>query len=149
MPRGEKAGNTGVKPHRARKIAESLRRRGATRKAANEIATAAMNREYSPKRSGNPRKAKHSFDEEAHDSRTGQRKTNLTTKRAAVSGARKPSRAANAAATKRNTKLSDAAAGRRPRASAGPGTRKASSRQSTVGKRPTGPRKATRQRSST
>jgi len=67
MPRGEKAGNSSIKPHRARKIAEGMMRRGATRAAASQIATGLMDREYSSKRSGNPRKAKRSFDEEAHD----------------------------------------------------------------------------------
>ena len=101
MPRGEKATNTGNKRPRARKIAESMRRRGATRAAANLVANAAMDREYSSKRTGNARKAKRAVDEEAHDSRSGQRKTNLTTKNPAVSGARKPSSAARAGTSKR------------------------------------------------
>jgi hypothetical protein len=146
MPRGEKAGNTGVKPHRARKIAQSMRRQGATRAAANQIATTAMDREYAPKKSGNPRKAKKAFDEEAHDSRSGQRKTNLTTKKgAAVSGASKPSRARKAPTTKggvRQTGRSGKSApARRPRAAKKPATR-ASARQSAVGTRPPQPRKA-------
>jgi hypothetical protein len=120
MPRGEKATNPGVKPHRARKIAQGMRRRGATRAAANTIAHAAMDREYAPKDSGNARKAKHSFDEEAHDSRSGQRKTNLTTKNAAVSGARKLSKANKPGSSKRSVKKTGgggrAAAARRPRA---------------------------------
>ncbi|HYC46486.1 MAG TPA: hypothetical protein VED01_13515 [Burkholderiales bacterium] len=144
MPRGEKATNPSVKPHRARKIAEGMMRRGATRKAANEVAHAAMDREYAPKRSGNPRRAKHAFDEEAHDSRTGQRKTNLTTKRgAAVSGASKPGIAKKPPSNKRDTKATGrggaAASGRRPRAAASLGVR-ASQRQSTAGKRPPRPR---------
>jgi hypothetical protein len=147
MPRGEKATNPAVKPHRARKIAQSMIRRGATRAAANRIANAAMDREYSSKRTGNPRKAKQSFDEEAHDSRTGQRKTNLTTKRgAAVSGASKPGIAKKPPSSKRDTKATGrggaAASGRRPRASADPATRHAGARQSTVGRRPPKPRKA-------
>jgi hypothetical protein len=133
MPRGEKATNPAVKPHRARKIAESMRRRGATRAAANEIATAAMDREYSRKRTGNARKAKQSFDEEAHDSRSGQRKTNLTTKRgAAVSGASKPGIAKKPPSSKRDTKRTGrggaAVSARKPRSSA-------------AGKRPPRPRK--------
>ena len=67
MPRGDKSGNTGVKPQRARKLAESLRRRGATRAAANKVATAAMDREYSRKKTGNARKASRSTDVDAHD----------------------------------------------------------------------------------
>src|SRR4051794_28298191 len=104
MPRGEKAGNSGVKRHRARKIAQGMRRRGATRAAANLVAVAAMDREYSPRRSGNARKAKQAFDEEAHDSRSGQRKTNLTTKDPARSGARKPSAANKPQSSKRGVK---------------------------------------------
>jgi hypothetical protein len=119
MPRGEKATNTGVKPHRARKIAQAMRRRGATRAAANVIAHAAMDREYA-KDSGNARKAKHSFDEEARDSRSGQRKTNLTTRNAAVSGARKLSKTNKPGSSKRTVKKTGgggrAAAARRPRA---------------------------------
>jgi hypothetical protein len=146
MPRGEKAGNTGNKPHRARKIAEGMRRSGATRAAANLTANAAMDREYAPKRSGNPRRAKHSFDEEAHDSRSGQRKTNLRTKDPAVSGARKLSSANKPRSGKRGVKdtgrTDGAATGRKPRAAGDPATRKASGKQSTVGKRPPRPRKA-------
>jgi hypothetical protein len=138
MPRGDKSGNRKVKPHRARKIAESLRRAGATRAAANVIATGAMDREYSLKKTGNPRKAKKSYDEEAHDSRSGQRKTNLTTKRGpAVSGASKPSTARKPANAKRTTGA--AASARKPRASADPGTLKAGAKQSTIGKRPPRP----------
>ena len=147
MPRGEKATNPAVKPHRARKIAESMRRRGATRAAANLTANAAMDREYSSKRTGNARKAKRAFDEEAHDSRSGQRKTNLTTKRgAAVSGASKPGIAKKPPSSKRDTKRTGrggaAASGRRPRAAGSATTRSASARQSTAGKRPPRPRKA-------
>src|SRR5215207_1273407 len=145
MPRGEKATNTGNKRPRARKIAESMMRRGATRAAANTTANAAMDREYSPARSGNARRAKSSFDEEAHDSRSGQRKTNLTTKEPAVSGARKPNTAAKPDSSKRRVKQSGraggAASGRRPRPAADPATR-ASSGQSTAGRRPPRPRKA-------
>jgi hypothetical protein len=141
MPRGDKSGNPKVKPHRARKIAESLRRSGATRAAANTIATAAMDREYSKKKTGNPLKAKQSYDEEAHDSRSGQKKTNLTTKRgAAVSGASKPSTARKPALAKRAGIGSGAAApARRPRASADPGTLAAGAKQSTTGRRPPRP----------
>jgi hypothetical protein len=153
MPRGEKATNAGVKPHRARKIAQNMMRQGATRAAANKIAVAAMDREYSSKRSGNPRKAKQSFDEEAHDSRSGQRKTNLTTKNPSVSGARKPGAARKPDSNKRDTKATGfggkAATGRRPRAAGSASTRHASSRQSTTGKRPPKPRAATRQRAYT
>jgi hypothetical protein len=147
MPRGDKATNPAVKPHRTRKIAERMMRRGATRAAANGIANAAMDREYSSNRTGNARKAKKAFDEEAHDSRSGQRKTNLTTRRgAAVSGASKPRIAKKPPSNKRDTKRTGrggaAVSGRRPRASADSATRHAGSRQSTVGKRPPRPRKA-------
>jgi hypothetical protein len=141
MPRGDKSGNRKVKPHRARKIAESLKRGGATRAAANTIATGAMDREYSLKKTGNPRKAKKSYDEEGHDSRSGQRKTQLTTKRgAAVSGASKPGKARKATSTKRGgTTTGAATAARKPRAAADPATRKAGAKQSTIGKRPPRP----------
>jgi hypothetical protein len=146
MPRGEKAGNPGVKPHRARRIAEGMRRQGATRAAANLVAVAAMDREYAPKRSGNARKAKHSFDEEAHDSRSGQRKTNLATKNPARAGARKVSVATKGEASKRSVKATGrtgaASTGRRARAAGDPSTRGASARQSTIGRRPPRPRKA-------
>jgi hypothetical protein len=145
MPRGEKATNTGVKRHRARKLAEGMMRQGAPRAAANEVAAAAMDREYSSKRSGNARKAKQSFDEEAHDSRSGQLKTKLTTKNPAVSGASKPSVAANADPGKRSVRRTGragaAASGRRPRAASDPATRP-SAKQSTLGRRPPRPRKA-------
>jgi hypothetical protein len=141
MPRGEKATNPAVKPHRARKIAESLRRSGATRAAANTQANAMMDREYSRKKTGNPRKAKKRYDEEAHDSRSGQKKTNLTTKRgAAASGASKPSKARKAQTTKRGKTTVGAATGsRRPRASAAATSRKAGASQSATGKRPPRP----------
>lgn len=147
MPRGEKSGNPAVKPHRARRIAEGMMRRGATRAAANETAAAAMDREYAPKRAGDPRKAKQAFDEDARDSRSGQRKTNLTTrKRRAVSGASKPAAAKKPAANKRNVKATaragGAVSGRRPRAASDPATRNAGARQSTTGKRPPKPRTA-------
>jgi hypothetical protein len=105
-----------------------------------------MDREYAPKRAGNARKAKPAFDEEAHDSRSGQRKTNLTTKNPAVSGARKPSSANKPGSTKRGVKATGrpggAGAGRKPRAAADPATRRARSTQSTAGTRPPRPRKA-------
>jgi hypothetical protein len=146
MPRGDKSGNSGVKPHRARRVAESLRKRGATRAAANQIATAAMDREYSSKRTGNARKSKQAYDEEAHDSRSGQRKTNLTTKRgAAVSGASKPSAARRPSTSKPKGKTTLGAGrggARRPRAAGDPGTH-ASAPQSAVGRRPPKPRKPT------
>jgi hypothetical protein len=145
MPRGEKATNTGNKRPRARKIAESMMRRGATRASANTIANAAMDREYSRVRTGNARKARSSFDEEAHDSRSGQRKTNLTTKAPAVSGAGKPGTARRPDSSKRTVKQSGraggTASGRRPRPSADPATG-ASARQSTAARRPPRPRKA-------
>ena len=140
------SGKPEVKPHRARRIAEGMRRRGATRAAANLTAVAAMDREYSPKRSGNARKAKHSFDEEAHDSRSGQRKTNLTTKEPRRAGARKVSVATKGEASKRSVKATGrtgaASTGRRARAAGDPSTRGASARQSTIGRRPPRPRKA-------
>jgi hypothetical protein len=146
MPRGEKAGNPGVKPHRARRIAEGMKRRGATRAAANLTAAAAMDREYAPRRSGNARKAKHAFDREAHDSRSGQRKTNLTTKEPMRSGARKVSVANRGEASKRSVKATGrsgaATTGRRARGTADPSVRGASARQSTIGRRPPRPRKA-------
>jgi hypothetical protein len=115
MPRGEKSGNPKVKHHRATRIAEGMMRQGATRAEANRIATAAMDREYA--RDGVAR------DSDAHDSRTGQRKTNLTTKKgAAVSGASKPSAAKKPSRTKRHTKETSragkATSARKPRASA-------------------------------
>ena len=142
MPRGEKSTNTGNKRPRARKIAESMRRRGATRAAANQTANAMMDREYSPKRSGNARKAKHSFDVEAHDSRTGQRKTNLTTKDPAASGARKPSSAARAGSGKR------AAGGTQGRTGKVSGQQRRP-RSTAAAKRPARPRHPTRQRART
>jgi hypothetical protein len=84
MPRGEKSGNPKVKHHRATRIAEGMMRQGATRAEANRIATAAMDREYA--RDGVAR------DSEAHDPRTGQRNTNLTTANALqISGPRRQS----------------------------------------------------------
>jgi len=146
MPRGEKAGNPSIKRHRARKIAPGMRKQGATRAAANLAAVAAMDREYAPRSSGNARKAKHAVDEEARDSRTGQRKTNLTTKDRLRSGARKVSVANRGAAAGRSVKATGrtgaAATGRRARASGDAATRGASARQSTTGRRPPRPRKA-------
>lgn len=146
MPRGEKAGNADVKPHRARRIAEGMMRRGATRAVGNRMANAAMDREYASKQSGNPRRAKSSFDEEAHDSRTGQSKTNLTTKRGIAESAGKPSTARHPGPRKRDVKATGregkAATQRRPRAGSSPATHGAGARQSATGRRPPRPRKA-------
>src|SRR2546423_3202977 len=91
MARGEKSGNPEMKRHRAARIADRMMQDGATRMDANRIATAAMDREYAGDR-GNLRGA--SVDVDRHDSGSGQRKTNLTTKRgASVSGASKPNAA--------------------------------------------------------
>ena len=102
MPAGEKSGNPRTKHHRATRIAAAMRRRGATRAQANKMATAAMDREYASSK-GKRRAA--AVDMDAHDSRSGQRKTNLTTKRgAAVSGASKPSAARKATSGKRGVR---------------------------------------------
>lgn len=148
MPRGDKSGNTGVKPHRARRLAEGMMRRGATRAAANQIAAGAMDREYAPKASDKAGKSKQSLDEEASDSRSGQPKTKLTTKKGrAVSGASKPAAARKPSSGKRSVKKTGrtgaAAAGRRPRAASDPATRQPKAKQSTTGTRPPKPRKAT------
>jgi hypothetical protein len=138
MADGGKSGNPRVKHHRANRIAEGMRRQGATRAAAHKTATAAMDREYAAARPGKRSAAR--VDMDAHDSRSGQRKTNLTTKRGtAVSGASKPASAGRADGGKRSVratgKAGAAAAGRKPRAAnaallgtagakrAGPGTR--------------------------
>ena len=140
MPRGDKSGNSGVKPHRAGRIAEGMRRQGTTRAAANQTANAAMDREYAPRKSGNAGRAKVAFDEEAHDSRSGQRKTNLTTKE----GSSKPSTARKPSSTKRDVKATGrsgkAAPARKPRTASDPATRQPSAKQSTVGTRPPRPR---------
>jgi hypothetical protein len=76
---------------------------------------------------------KKSRNTKARDSRTGQKKMNLTTKRgAAVSGASKPSKA-------RKAQKPGASGGRKPRASAGATARKPGAKQSTVGRRPPRP----------
>ena len=93
MPPGEKSGHRKVKPHRAARIADSMRREGVPKGAANSSANAAMQREYDRTGKRNPRKT--AVDQDEHDSRTGQRKTNLTTKDGAnkPSSARRPGRA--------------------------------------------------------
>ena len=92
------------------------------------------------------RRKKKPAKQEAHDSRSGQKKTNLTTKEPAVSGARKPSSAREPASTKRKVRrtgrVGAASAGRKPRAAADAATRRTSSKQSTVGRRPPRPRAA-------
>src|SRR5437868_2121188 len=99
MPRGEKSGNARMKPHRARRIADRMIEAGATRKDANRIAHDAMDREYARSK---PRGARKRATATAHDSRSGESKTRLTTRRgAAISGAAKPSAARSPAHTKR------------------------------------------------
>jgi hypothetical protein len=146
MPRGEKSGNRKVKPHRARRLAEGMKREGATRAEANRIATAAMDREYATRKADNSRK-KAKDDEQAHDARTGQRKTQLTTRRGpAVSGARKPSAAKQAGSGKRGVKATGrpggATTGRKPRAASASIARQPNAKRSSIGTRPPIPRKA-------
>ena len=122
MPRGEKSGNPRMKHHRAARIAEQIRRQGAPRGEAYRIATAAMAKEYD--RVGPRDRKKMAVNEGAHDSRTGQRKTNLTTQHPAVSGARKPSVAQHASSSRRTARRTGgggkASAGRKPRTSSHP-----------------------------
>jgi hypothetical protein len=125
MPRGEKSGNPRMKRHRARRIAERMRRQGVPRGDAYRTATAAMEREYDRVGPRDPEKM--AVNEDAHDSLTGQRKTNLTTKRGpAVSGAGKPGVAQRSSSSKRSTKDmgggGKASAGRKPRTSGDPAT---------------------------
>src|SRR5687767_1014432 len=102
MAQGDKSGNPAMKRHRAARIADKMMQDGVPRAEANRIATAAMDREYAGDR-GELRDVSVGVDE--HDSRSGQRKTNLTTKRgAAVSGASKPSAARTIGTTKARTK---------------------------------------------
>ena len=77
----------------------------------------------------------------ARDSKTGQRKTQLKTKRgAAVSGASKPGKARKAASKKRGgTTVGAGGASRKPRAAADPATQRAGAKQSAIGKRPPRP----------
>lgn len=148
MPAGEKSGNPRVKRHRANRIAAAMRRQGATRKQANKIATAAMDREYASAK-GKRRAA--AVDMDAHDSRSGQRKTNLTTKRgASVSGASKPSRAGRSDLGKRNVRATGtsgrAASGRKPRATNRALLEAAGARRVGTGTRPPRPRTARQRR---
>lgn len=119
MPRGDKSGNPKMKRHRAARIAARLREQGAPRAEANRIATGAMEREYAGVgRAPDARKA--AVDEAAHDSRTGQSKTHLTTKAPAVSGARDVSAAGRLGTSKRTTGKTGQSGrpvgGRKPRA---------------------------------
>ena len=109
-----------------------------------KIAHGAMDREYASSK-GKRRGA--AVDMDAHDSRTGQRKTNLTAKRgAAVSGAAKPSSARRAAMGKRNVRASGtsgrAASGRKPRAPSATLLATAGAKRAGVGTRPPRPRTA-------
>lgn len=133
-----------MKHHRADRIAAAMRRQGATRKQANKIATAAVDREYASAK-GKRRAA--AVDMDAHDSRSGQRKTNLTTKRgAAVSGASKPSNAGHSDPGKRNARASGtsgrAASGRKPRAASAALLGAAGAKRAGAGTRPPRPRTA-------
>ena len=144
MPRGEKSGNPKMKRHRAARIAGHMRARGVPRAEANRIATAAMDREYAGVGRG-PEFRKSAVDEEARDSRSGQRKTNLTTKNPSVSGVRDVASARRPGASKRMTgktgQAGSAVGGRKPRVASTPGTR-ASSRKAAAATRQTIPRKA-------
>ena len=86
-------------------------------------------------------KRKRARKQKAHDSRTGLKKTNLTTKRgAAVSGASKPGTARKAQSTKRGGTTTGASTkSRKPRASAAATASKAGAKQSTIGRRPPRP----------
>lgn len=144
MPAGEKSGNPRMKNHRATRIAAAMRRQGATRGTANAMAQAAMDREYASSK-GKRRAA--SVDMDAHDSRSGQRKTNLTTRRgAAVSGASKPSSARKATSGKRGVratgKTGAAATGRKPRAAGAALMGTAGAKRAGAGTRPPRPRTA-------
>lgn len=143
MPRGDKSGNPKMKRHRAARIAARMMEQGAPRAEANRIATAAMDREYAGV-GRNSDSIKVAVDEEAHDSRSGQRKTNLTTKQPSVSGARKPNAAQRPATTKRSsgkTGQGKAAVARKPRVAATPGAR-ADSHHSAAATRQSLPRKS-------
>ena len=144
MPAGEKSGNPRVKPHRANRVAAAMRRQGATRAQAQKIAHGAMDREYAASK-GKRRAA--AVDMDAHDSRTGQRKTNLTAKRgAAVSGASKPASARRTDMGKRNVRASGtsgrAASGRKPRAASAAMLGRAGAKRAGAGTRPPRPRTA-------
>ena len=143
MPRGDKSGNPRMKRHRAARIAARMMEQGAPRAEANRIATAAMEREYAGV-GRDPDSNKVAVDEEAHDSRSGQRKRNLTTKQPWVSGARKPNVAQRPATTKRRTGKTGqgkAAIARKPRVAATPGA-SADGRHSAAATRQSVPRKA-------
>ena len=121
MPRGEKSGNSGVARHRAERVAQAMMRTGASRAAANRIAAALMDREYA--RVARSQRKHAGVDEGPHDSSTGQRKLQLTTKRGrATTGANKPSAASRSASTKRDVRASGhagkAATARRPHTAA-------------------------------
>src|SRR4029434_8325234 len=122
MPRGEKSGNPRMKRHRATRIAEQMRRRGVPRGEAYRVATAMMEREYARVGPRDPRKM--AVNEDVRDSRTGQRKTNLSTKQPAVSGARQPRVAQHGSSSKRSSKKTGgggkASAARKPRTSSDP-----------------------------
>ena len=84
---------------------------------------------------------------DAHDSRSGQRKTNLTTKRgASVSGASKPAAAGRADDGKRSVRATGksgrATAGRKPRAANAALLGTAGARRAGPGTRPPKPRSA-------
>jgi hypothetical protein len=117
MPPGEKSGNPRVKSHRAAGIARRMMREGVPRASANRIATGAMEREYARRASSRAERAR--TDENEHDSRSGERKTNLSVKHPAVSGARKPGTAQRASTSKRRQKATGggdkATAARKPR----------------------------------
>jgi hypothetical protein len=142
MPAGEKSGNPRVKHHRAERIAAGMRGQGVPRKQANTMAHAAMDREYASSK-GKRRAA--AVDMDAHDSRTGQRKTNLTTKRGvAVSGASKPSSAKRTTSGKRNVRATGTtagtASGRKPRAANAALLGSAGAKRAGAGTRPPKPR---------
>jgi hypothetical protein len=148
MPRGEKSGNPRMKRHRATHIAEQMRRRGAPRGEAYRVATAMMERDYDRVGPYDPRKM--AVNEDARDSRTGQRKTNLSTKQPAVSGARQPSVAQHDSSSKRSSKKTGgggkASAARKPRTSSDPAMLP-NTRKSAAGNRKPPPWKAAGYRS--
>jgi hypothetical protein len=138
MPRGEKSGNPRMKRHRAAGIAERMRRQGAPRAESYRIANARMEREYARVGARDPEKM--AVNEDTHDSRSGQRKTNLTTKRPAISGARQPSIAQHPASSKRSAKETGgggkASAGRKPRVSSDPATHASARKSATAIRKP-------------
>ena len=143
MPRGDKSGNPKMKRHRAARIAARMMEQGAPRAEANRIATAATDREYAGV-GRSPDSNEATVDEEAHDPRSGQRKTKLATQQPSVSGARKPNVAQRPATTKRSsgkTGQGTAAVARKPRVATTPGA-SANGRNSAAATRQSVPRKS-------